>query len=773
MAEKITTQIPYLSEIEKLEEKIGTKRNSIRKFPDFVKPEKLYQELKSSIYKYHPSTDIMQVEKAYRIAYEAHKDQKRKSGEAYIIHPLSVAIILAELELDKETIEAGLLHDVVEDTVMTDEEIADEFGKEVALLVDGVTKLGRLSYDADKVEIQAENLRKMFLAMAKDIRVILIKLADRLHNMRTLKYMRPEKQKEIARETMDIYAPIAQRLGISKVKIELDDLALKYLEPEAYADLVEQVAQRKIAQDDYIRSLTDEVRHHIECAGIQAEIGGRAKHFFSIYKKMVNQKKTIDQIYDLFAIRIIVRDVKDCYAALGVIHENYVPVPGRFKDYIAMPKPNGYQSLHTTLMGSDGQPFEIQIRTVEMHRIAEYGIAAHWKYKEAANGIKSTGNQEEEKLTWLRQILEWQQDMSDNREFMSLLKSDLDLFGDTVFCFTPNGDLKNLPNGSTPVDFAYSIHSAVGNKMIGAKVNGRLVTIDYKIQNGDRIEIITSQNSRGPSHDWLNIVKSTQAKTKINQWFRSELKEENIMHGKELVAAYCKSKGIELALINKPVYQEKAIRKYGFHDWKSCLATIGHGGIKEASVVNKMYDEYYKDHPVQVTDEQILEENKNESQNGLHRKSKSGIVVNGLYDVAAHFAKCCSPVPGDEICGYITRGRGVTIHRTDCINMIHLSDMEKTRLIEAEWQKGTGSEHELYLGEIRVYGINRTGLLVDVSRILTERGIDIDSVSSKTSKQGIATISIAFAIRGKEELNSIIEKIRQVESVIDIERASG
>ena len=772
MAEKITTQIPDLSEIEKLEEKIGTKRNSIRKFPDFVKPEKLYQELKSSIYKYHPSTDIMQVEKAYRIAYEAHKDQKRKSGEAYIIHPLSVAIILAELELDKETIEAGLLHDVVEDTVMTDEEIASEFGKEVALLVDGVTKLGRLSYDADKVEIQAENLRKMFLAMAKDIRVILIKLADRLHNMRTLKYMRPEKQKEIARETMDIYAPIAQRLGISKVKIELDDLALKYLEPEAYADLVEQVAQRKIAQDDYIRSLTDEVRHHIECAGIQAEIGGRAKHFFSIYKKMVNQKKTIDQIYDLFAIRIIVRDVKDCYAALGVIHENYVPVPGRFKDYIAMPKPNGYQSLHTTLMGSDGQPFEIQIRTVEMHRIAEYGIAAHWKYKQGVTG-KDVAKSEEEKLSWLRQILEWQQDMSDNREFMSLLKSDLDLFGDTVFCFTPNGDLKNLPNGSTPVDFAYSIHSAVGNKMIGAKVNGRLVTIDYKIQNGDRIEIITSQNSRGPSHDWLNIVKSTQAKTKINQWFRSELKEENIMHGKELVAAYCKSKGIELALINKPVYQEKAIRKYGFHDWKSCLATIGHGGIKEASVVNKMYDEYYKDHPVQVTDEQILEENKNESQNGLHRKSKSGIVVNGLYDVAAHFAKCCSPVPGDEICGYITRGRGVTIHRTDCINMIHLSDMEKTRLIEAEWQKGTGSEHELYLGEIRVYGINRTGLLVDVSRILTERGIDIDSVSSKTSKQGIATISIAFAIGGKEELNSIIEKIRQVESVIDIERASG
>ena len=773
MAEKTRIGMANLDEIEKLEEKIGTKRNSVRKFPDFVEPERLYKELKFSIYKYHPSTDISQVEKAYKIAYEAHKDQKRKSGEAYIIHPLSVAIILAELELDKETIEAGLLHDVVEDTVMTDEEIAAMFGEEVSLLVDGVTKLGRLSYDADKVEIQAENLRKMFLAMAKDIRVILIKLADRLHNMRTLKYMRPEKQKEIARETMDIYAPIAQRLGISKVKIELDDLSLKYLEPEAYADLVEQVAQRKTAQDDYIRGLTDEVRHHIECAGIQAEIGGRAKHFFSIYKKMVNQNKTIDQIYDLFAIRIIVKDVKDCYAALGVIHENYVPVPGRFKDYIAMPKPNRYQSLHTTLMGSDGQPFEIQIRTVEMHRIAEYGIAAHWKYKEAANGIKSTGNQEEEKLTWLRQILEWQQDMSDNREFMSLLKSDLDLFSDTVFCFTPNGDLKNLPNGSTPVDFAYSIHSAVGNKMIGAKVNGKLVTIDYKIQNGDRIEIITSQNSRGPSHDWLNIVKSTQAKTKINQWFRSELKEENIMHGKELVAAYCKSKGIDLSLVNKPIYQEKAIRKYGFHDWNSCLATIGHGGIKEASVVNKMYDEFCKDHPIQVTDEQILKENDALGQNVKQRKSRSGIVVNGLYDVAAHFAKCCSPVPGDEICGYITRGRGVTIHRTDCINMMHLSDIEKTRLIEAEWHKGNDCEQELYLGEVRIYGMNRTGLLVDITRIFAERGTDINSISSKTSKDGIATISLSFATKGKEELNSIIEKIRQVESVLDIERASG
>ena len=513
-------------QIEQLEQKVMSTSEHIRKMDDFVSPGSLYEELINCVRKYHPSDDISMIEKAFRIANDAHKGQARKSGEAYIIHPLCVAIILAELELDKETIVAGLLHDVVEDTVMTDEEIAQEFNEEVALLVDGVTKLGQLSYDADKVEIQAENLRKMFLAMAKDIRVILIKLADRLHNMRTLRYMTPEKQKEKARETMDIYAPIAQRLGISKIKTELDDLSLKYLEPEAYYDLVEKVAMRKGARDEYVKNLVEEVTHHIQEAGIEATIDGRSKHFFSIYKKMVNQGKTIDQIYDLFAIRILVNDVKDCYAALGVIHEMYKPIPGRFKDYIAMPKPNMYQSLHTTLIGPDGRPFEIQIRTYEMHRTAEYGIAAHWKYKEAANGNAVGG--EEEKLSWLRQILEWQRDMSDNKEFMSLLKSDLDLFSDTVFCFTPSGDVKNLPNGSTPIDFAYSVHSAVGNKMIGAKVNGKLVTIDYKIQNGDRIEIITSQNSKGPSRDWLNIVKSTQAKNKINQWFRSEFKEENI-----------------------------------------------------------------------------------------------------------------------------------------------------------------------------------------------------------------------------------------------------
>lgn len=760
--------------LEELENEVTSQNTKLKKMEEFVSPDKLYQELIQSVRKYHPSADISLIEKAYRVARESHEGQVRKSGEPYIIHPLCVAIILADLELDKETIVAGLLHDVVEDTVMTEEEIAKEFNPDVALLVDGVTKLAQLSYDADKVEKQAENLRKMFLAMANDIRVILIKLADRLHNMRTLKYMTPEKQKEKARETMDIYAPIAQRLGISKIKIELEDLSLKYLEPEAYYDLVEKIALKKSARDDYIQKLVEEVRSHITNAGIETEIDGRAKHFFSIYKKMVNQDKTLDQIYDLFAIRIIVKDVKDCYAALGVIHEMYKPIPGRFKDYIAMPKPNMYQSLHTTLIGPDGQPFEIQIRTYEMHRTAEYGIAAHWKYKEASNG-GNVENQEEEKLSWLRQILEWQKDMSDNREFMSLLKSDLDLFSDTVFCFTPSGDVKNLPTGSTPIDFAYAIHSAVGNKMIGAKVNGKLVTIDYVIQNGDRIEIITSQNSHGPSRDWLNIVKSTQAKNKINQWFRSQFKEENIAKGKELISQYCKMKSIELSDINKPEYQNKILRKYGFHDWDSALATVGHGGLKESQVVNRMLEEYKKDHVVPITDSDVLEniQDANISKT-IPQKSKSGIVVKGLYDVAVHFSKCCSPVPGDEIVGFVTRGRGVSIHRTDCINIINLSDMDRARLIDAEWQQGASEgSNGLYLAEIKIFGNNRTGLLVDITKIFTERGIDINAINSKTSKQGVATISVSFNTKGKMELQSLVDKIRQVESVIDIERTTG
>ena len=633
----------------------------IKPSKEFVSPESLYAELIESVRKYHPSTDISLIEKAYKVADTAHKGQVRKSGEAYIIHPLCVAIILAELELDKETIVAGILHDVVEDTVMTDEEIAKEFSDEVALLVDGVTKLGQLSYKADKVEVQAENLRKMFLAMAKDIRVILIKLADRLHNMRTLKYMRPEKQKEIARETMDIYAPLAQRLGISKVKIELDDLSLKYLETDAYYDLVEKVAIRKTVRDQYIFQLVEEVKEHLKSAGIEAAVDGRAKHFFSIYKKMVNQNKTLEQIYDLFAIRVLVNSVENCYAVLGEIHKMYKPIPGRFKDYIAMPKPNMYQSLHTTLIGPTGQPFEIQIRTFEMHRTAEFGIAAHWKYKEASYGNKVVAkDQEEEKLSWLRQILEWQKDMSDNREFMRLLKSDLDLFSDTVFCFTPSGEVKNLPAGSTPIDFAYCIHTAVGNRMIGAKVNGKIVNIDYVLQNGDRVEIVTSQNSHGPSRDWLNIVKSTQAKNKISQWFRSEFKEENISRGKELLIQYCKGKRIDWAELNQLSYQTRIMHKYGFRDWESVLAAIGHGGLKEGQIVNKMQEYCKKEHKLALTDEEILKSIANgEAKTGILQENKgkgkkvrsnNGVFIKGIDNIAVRFSRCCAPVPGDEIC---------------------------------------------------------------------------------------------------------------------------
>ncbi len=749
---------------------------------DFTEPEVLFQKLISMVKKYHPSDDVHLIEKAYKIAYKAHEGQKRKSGEPYIIHPVCVCIILAELELDKETIVAGMLHDVVEDTIMTSEEIAAEFSDEVALLVDGVTKLTQLNYVADKVEVQAENLRKMFLAMAKDIRVILIKLADRLHNMRTMQYQTPEKQKEKSTETMDIYAPIADRLGISKVKVELDDLAFRYLEPEMYHDLVNKIAMGQERRDEFIRKIVSEVKSHIEKAGIKATIDGRAKHYFSIYKKMVTQNKKLEQIYDLFAVRIIVETERDCYTALGVIHEIYKPIPGHFKDYIAMPKPNNYQSLHTTLIGPQGHPFEIQIRTYEMHRTAEYGIAAHWKYKENQYG-HNTADSEEEKLAWLRRILEWQRDMSDNKEFLSLLKSDLDLFSDHVYCFTKDGDVKNLPADSTPIDFAYAVHSAVGNKMVGARVNGNLVPIDYKIQNGDRVEIITSQNSRGPSRDWLSIVKSTQAKNKINQWFRSEFKEENIVKGKEMLTGYCKAHLIPLTDLLKTEYMNACLKKYGFRDWDSVLAAIGHGGLKEGQVVNKLQDAYRKKNPVHTTDKQILEavnkENQLQGQNGSSSKpaavkSKSGIVVAGIDDVSVRFSKCCSPVPGDEIIGFVTRGRGVSIHRTDCINMMNLSEQDRQRIIEAEWETSAdGKPDELYDTEIIIYAYDRMGILLDITKILTENKIDVKSINSRTSKQGIATINVGFAIRSKDSLHDLTKKLLQIDGIKDIQRTQS
>ncbi|MBO7730538.1 MAG: bifunctional (p)ppGpp synthetase/guanosine-3',5'-bis(diphosphate) 3'-pyrophosphohydrolase [Lachnospiraceae bacterium] len=738
-----------------------------------IDPDKRFQDLLQIIRQYHPSDDVSLLERAYEVAKEAHGDQKRHSGEPYITHPVEVAIILAELEMDKETIIAALLHDVVEDTDMTLDEVRREFGNEVAELVDGVTKLTQIKYSADKIEVQAENLRKMFLAMAKDIRVIIIKLADRLHNMRTLQYMTREKQKEKAKETMDIYAPIAQRLGISKIKIELDDLALKYSEPDVYYNLVENIKIRRSAREDFIEKMVKEIRSHMEKAEIECEIDGRVKHFFSIYKKMINQNRSLDQIYDLFAIRIKVETVKDCYAALGIIHEIYKPIPGRFKDYIAMPKPNMYQSLHTTLISPTGEPFEVQIRTFEMHRTAEYGIAAHWKYKEG-KGVndKTIKQSEEEKLAWLRQILDWQNEMSDNKEFMEFLKSDLDLFSDSVFCFTPEGDVKNLPVGSTPIDFAYSIHSAVGNKMIGARVNDKIVTIDYKIQNGDRVEIITSQNSKGPSMDWLNIVKSPGAKQKINQWFRTALKEENIVKGKELVEKYMKAKGIDNMEIFEPQYQAPVLTRYSCKDWDSMLAAIGHGGLKESQVVNRLLDEYNrKNKKNQITDEEILESASGGQKESSEMKHRNGIVVKGIHDVAVRFAKCCSPVPGDEIVGFVTRGRGVTVHRTDCINIVNLSSVERERLIDAQWDKPSSAfKEEKYLVEISIFARNRIGMLVDISKIMSEKNLDVTNMNVRINKQQIATIDMGFKVSSTDELSKVIEKLHAIDGVIDIIR---
>ncbi len=755
------------------ENEVGHASNDISAPAHFTDPDILYKQLMETVRNYHPSSDLSDIERAYRVADEAHKDQRRKSGEPYIIHPICVGIILAELELDKETIVAGLLHDVVEDTIVTVEELSDMFSPEVALLVDGVTKLTQLNYSGDKIELQAENLRKMFLAMAKDIRVILIKLADRLHNMRTLEYMKPEKQKIKARETMDIYSPIAQRLGISKIKIELDDLSLRYLQPEAYKDLTVKINARKENRDAFIKEIIADVSEQIRGAGIEAKIDGRVKHFFSIYRKMKNQNKTLDQIYDLFAVRIIVDSVKDCYAALGVIHEMYTPIPGRFKDYIAMPKQNMYQSLHTTLIGPTGTPFEIQIRTFEMHRTAEYGIAAHWKYKEGLDGSNKKVS-EEEKLSWLRQILEWQKDMSDNHEFLSLLKSDLNLFSDNVYCFTPSGDVLNLPAGSTPIDFAYAIHSAVGNKMVGARVNGELVNIDYMLKNGDRIEIITSQNSKGPSRDWLKLAKSTQAKNKINQWFKSEFKEDNIIKGKELLTSYCKTHGINMSELRKPEYMQVAIRRFGFRDWDAVCAAVGHGGLKEGQVITRLQDEYRKQHKAQISDELVIEQlqHKQGEKPAAVIRSKSGIVVQGLNDVAVRFSKCCSPVPGDEIVGFVTRGRGVSIHRTDCVNVMNLSEEDRVRMIDAEWSTDAQKD-ELYNTEIVIYATNRTGVLTDISRIFTENKIDITSMNVRTSKKNTATISIGFETHGVEQLRVLVQKLRNVESVMDIERTSN
>lgn len=739
----------------------------------------IYEKLISLLKSYHPSNDFSLVEKAYRFAKEAHEGQHRKSGEPYVIHPLEVAVILAELELDIESITAGILHDILEDTDHTFEELAGLFGEEVARLVDGVTKLGKINFSSNnkelqKEEIQAENYRKMFLAMAQDIRVILIKLADRLHNMRTLRFMPPEKQKEKANETLHIYAPLAHRLGISKIKVELDDLALRYLEPEVYYDLAEKIAKRRIERIEYVERIVKEVKTKLDEAGIKATVEGRPKHFFSIYKKMIGKNVTLDQIYDLFAIRAIVETVKDCYGVLGIVHEMYKPIPGRFKDYIAMPKPNMYQSLHTSLIGPEGEPFEVQIRTREMHKVAEYGIAAHWRYKEGKKGTKVTDKSQdktEEKLAWLRQILEWQREMSDNKEFLDALKMDLDIFSDQVYAFTPKGDVISLPYGSTPIDFAYMIHSAVGNKMVGAKVNGKIVTFDYQIKNGDRVEILTSQNSRGPSRDWLKNVKSSQARSKINQWFKKQYKQENINRGKELLEKDAKKRGLNINDLLKAEWIEKVLRKYGFQDWDAVCAAVGHGGIKEGQVIHRLYEEYRKENAKNLIKEETITI-QDDSKKPV-KKSKSGVVIEGVGDVAVRFSKCCNPVPGDEIIGFITRGRGVSIHRTDCINILNISEEEKDRLIEAEWLVAEKDFKNItYQTEIKVIGEDRMGLIVDISRVLTEEKIPVKALNARTTKNNESIINITIEISGIQQLEAIIKKIRSIPGINDIIRTT-
>ena len=740
--------------------------------------EQLYLELIEKIKTYHPSSDFSMIEKAYKLAVDAHKDQKRKSGEPYIIHPLKVAYILAELELDMESIVAGILHDIIEDTEYSYEDISNLFSEEIAALVDGVTKLGKLSYTT-KEEAQAENYRKMFLAMAKDIRVILIKLADRLHNMRTLNYMKPEKQKEKAQETLDIYAPLAHRLGISKIRSEMEDLCFKYLDPDAFFDLATKIERKKEERDEFVQDIVKDLQQKMDEAGIKGKVYGRTKHFFSIYKKMVNQNKTLDQIYDLFAIRALVDNVKDCYAVLGIVHTMYTPMPGRFKDYIAMPKPNMYQSLHNSLIGPHGQVFEVQIRTWEMHRTSEYGIAAHWKYKEGkANekGSKAT-KKEEEKLAWLRQIMEWQRDMADNKEYLDTLKQDFNIFSTQVYAFTPQGDVIQLTKDSTPIDFAYMIHSAVGNKMVGARVNNKIVPIDYKIQNGDIVEIITSQNSKGPNRDWLAVVKSAQARTKIKQWFKKEEKEENIIRGREMILADMKKKGFQPSDLLRPEWQEIVVVKYDFKTWDALLAAVGYGGLKEGQVVNRLKDEYLKEKRKTQTAEDVLKdfEKTIDDKPVKKHKSKSGIVVEGIGDVAVRFSKCCSPVPGDEIIGFVTRGRGVTIHRTDCINVINLSDEERGRLINAEWdtQFAKGDTNTSYLAELRVTANDRVGLILEISRQLADDDISVKGFNVRTTKDLLAIINITIEIKTKEQLERVVKRLKGLKDIIEVERVSG
>ena len=713
------------------------------------------------------NVDLNIVKKAYNLAFEAHKEHKRESGEPYIIHPIEVATILAELGMDTSTIVAGLLHDVIEDTDYTYEDIKNIFSEEIANLVSGVTKITKMEYKS-KEEQQADNFRKMLLAMANDIRVIIIKLADRLHNMRTLKYMSKEKQKKTAKETLDIYAPLAHRLGISKVKWELEDLCFRYLHEEEYYDLVKQIAEKRVERETYIAKTIKDLYEKLDEAGIDSDIDGRPKHFYSIYRKMVTKNKSIEQIFDLTAIRILVNSVKDCYEVLGVVHTIYKPIPGRFKDYIAMPKPNMYQSLHTTVIGPQGKTFEIQIRTFEMHKTAEYGIAAHWKYKEGDSGDNKEKSFEN-KLVWLRDMLEWQKETSDAEEFMEGFK--INLFTDEIFLFTPKGVVIDLPNGATPIDFAYRIHTDVGNKCVGAKVNGKIVPLDYKLKTGQIVEILTSNNSKGPNMDWLSIAKSNQAKSKIRAWFKKAKKEENINKGKELFEKELKKQAVHYADIAKGETYEKFIKRYNVNSMEDLYALVGLGAVVASSFIAKLKEENLsKDDKSHVENlSKAIEENI--SKNAKKRKeSNFGITVKGEDNLMVRFAKCCNPVPGDDVLGYITKGRGVSVHRKDCSNLKNLIKEDGDKVVEVAWGTAKGMA---YMAEIQVKADDRSGVLADIMNIIMESKLPLNALNAKSAKGNLAYVNIKIKIDTIEQLKELMRKIRKLNGVMDVYRMNN
>ncbi len=707
--------------------------------------------------------DTKLIMKAYNIAKEKHKDQKRNSGEPYIIHPLNVAYILADVGLDDNTICAALLHDVVEDTDFTDADIRQIFGDEIADMVAGITKLGTMMFESVE-ERQVEDYRKMFLAMGKDIRVIIIKLADRLHNMRTLKYLKRERQIANSRETMEIYAPLANRLGLYSMKWELEDLSFKYLYPEEYHELVDGINRKREERLQFIEKIMNDIRVQLKKSHIEAEVTGRAKHLYSIYRKMQRDNKTLDQIYDLFALRILVNSVKDCYAALGVVHELYNPMPGRFKDYIAVPKPNMYQSIHTTLLGEKGTPFEVQIRTWDMHHVAEYGIAAHWAYKEASYfGKKQAVKVEEDKLAWLRETLEWQKEMQDPQEFLETLKTEL--FEDEVYVFTPKGAIKVLPQGSTPIDFAYSIHAEIGNHMVGCKINSKMMPIITKLKNGDIVEILTSDNSKGPSRDWLKFIKSTGAKNKIRAFFKKALKEENIEKGKELIEREIKRLGFSHSDLFKTQYIDPMLEKYRYKNTDEMFAAVGFGANSAVKIIARVLQEYRKEHEELNIDEKIQQLSNNQRER-KPKPSNSGVVVKGIDNCLVKLSKCCNPLPGDEIVGYITKGRGVSVHRKDCVNVKDLLS-EENRMIDVEWYK---EAQETYLVEIEVLANDRSGLLVDSLNALKETKAKLLGVNTRTTKERIAIMDMSIEIENIDELNKVQKEIRKVDSVYEVRR---